>query len=208
MTVVVKIVQPPLEPRLQHRVDFDATDAEEWGRFALKQGRWQAPCHIGMASSSHDVEVAVAIAAPDGRVAVWYGQATAAAPTWRRGKGFRRHEIAHCEAGLAVIGCRAAAAIWDGRLTRGGDRDVTPLALAACRLLHARAFEYEPSPRDRLLASFAALVGSERPPTAHIIKATDTALEAASLLLSIQNYQAARALLAGKGVYEREQSVP
>lgn len=202
--VVVKIVQPPLEPRLQHRVDFDATDAEEWGRFAARHQHWHTPCHIGMATSSGDVEVAVAIAAPDGRVAVWYGQATAEAPSYRRGKGFRRHEIAHCEAGLSVIGCRAAAAIWDGRLTRGGDRDVTPLALAACRILHARAFEYEPAPRDRLLAGFAALAGANRPPTPHIVKASDTALEAASLLLSIENYQAARALLAGKGVYDRE----
>jgi hypothetical protein len=203
VNVVVKIAQPPIEPRLTHRVDFDATDAEEWGRFAIKHNAWHVPCEIGMRSGSgYDYEVAVAIAAPDGRVAVWYGQATGPGPSYRRGKGFRRHDIAHCEAGLAVIGCRAAAAIWDGRLTRGGERDVTPLALAACRLLHARAFEYAPAPRDRLLAEFARLVGAERPPTAHVVKATDAALEAASLLLSIENYRAARALLAGKGAYE------
>jgi hypothetical protein len=204
--IVVKIVQAPLEPRLAHSVSFDETDAREWARFAMKHNGWQAPCVIGMPvpsrqSNFSDVEVAVAIAAPDGRVAVWYGQATTG---WENNRGARRRrrEVSCYEAGLSVLGCRAVAAIWDDRRRRGGARDVTPLALAACRVLHADVFGYESAPRDRLLREFAPLCGAQRPETTHLIRASDDALLAASTLLMLDNYQGACALLAGKGVYE------
>jgi len=200
--VVVNIVKPPIEPRLPQPVDFDRTDAEEWARYAIKLNSWRTFVEIGCTPAVRtEVETAVAIAAPNGRVAVWYGRTSVAHPTRTRGKSYRRRDATTYEAACAALGCRAAAALWDDRIAgRGGDRDVAALAMAACRILHAQAFGDAPSPRDQLLAEFAVLVGADRPPTPHIVKASDTALEAASALLSIKNYQAVRALLAGKGV--------
>ena len=200
MSVVVKIARSPIEPRLANAIDFDHRDAEEWGIYAIKHNAWRTFCgQSAPRINTYDIETVVTIAAPDGRVAVWYGRATTIQPTRTRGKSYRRRDATCYEAALGATKCRAASMLWDDRCTRGGERDVSALAMAACRILHAEVFEYAPSARDRLLAEFATLVGAARPATPHIIKASDAALEAACALLSIKNYQAVRALLAGKG---------
>ena len=197
---VIKLVQPPREPRPAKPVDFDLTDADEWGRYAITSNAWSPVCEVGPQINhvSFDVEIAVAIAAPDGRVAVWYGMATTVAPVRRR--GFRQRDVTKYNGAATITKCRAAAAWWDEKRTRGGDRDVRPLALAACRVLHAQVFGDPPSPRDQLLAEFATLEGADRPDTTHILRASDDALLAASALLALKNYEGACALLAGKGV--------
>jgi len=199
--IVVKIVAPPIEPRLTKHVDFDQRDAEEWGGYAIKLDKWRTFCEVGAPSfGTYAVEVATAIAAPDGRVAVWYGRATTfgLAPG---GKRTQRQDVTMYKAALAALDCKAAAAFWDDRRTRGGQRDVSALGLAACRLLHAAAFGYEPAFRDQLLAEFAPLQGTDRPSTAVLLRASDEALLAASALLAVENYKGACSLLMGRGVH-------
>ena len=199
--VVIKIVKPGMPRGEVGCVDFDERDAEEWAKFAIKGRAWRQTCVQGAPRAHLNfIECAVAISSPDGRIGVWYGLASVVAPTRSRGKSFRRYEPACRAAALAACGDPGVAALFDSQVTRGGERDVSELARAACRVLHARAFEYEPSPRDILLAEFATLLGDDRPPTPHIVKAPDDALQAASALLMLKNYAAARALLAGKGV--------
>lgn len=210
--VIVRIVAPPSLENRPKPVDFDESDAREWARFAIKHNAWQAACEIGPTSSNaimaaFRTEVAVVIASPDGRAAVWYGVALAAAgPRFNRTRGEidarPRGEVAHVEAAYAATGSAAASRFFDNKVKRGGDRDVSLLALAACRVLHAKAFVYAPTHRDLLLSEFAVLTGAHRPDTTHLIKASITALEAASTLITIREYAAARALLTGKGVFK------
>jgi len=212
VTVIVKTIKPdPMRrtsagamQQVQAVVDFDEEDAMEWAILAVKNNSWHTVCEqarpIANIASSYDVETVAAIAAPDGRIAVWYGWAKLVQPTRQLGRSYVRRPPTTYEAAYSALNCRAAARLWDARVTRQGDRDVTALALAACRCLHAQAFGYAPSARDQLLAEFASLVGRHRPKTSHILKASATALEAASALLAINNYQAAKALLAGKGI--------
>jgi hypothetical protein len=198
----VKFVQMPIEPRLAPPVDFDCSDAAEWGHFALKSQRWQVHCAHVTAGTASKVEAAVAIAAPDGRVAVWYGQVPARAVEKQHTKrhNVNRRTTTDYLAVRGVTGCAAFAACWDPKRTLGGDRDVSALAMAAGRVLHAEAFGEAPSPRDLLLAEFALLVGADRPDTTVLLQASDNALTAASALVAIKNFRGACALLAGQGV--------
>lgn len=200
--MTIKLVTAPTEPRPAKTVDFDLTDADEWSRYALQSNVWSPVCEVGPPINhvSFDVEVAVAIAAPDGRVAVWYGMATTAAPTRSRGKNYRQRDVTKYNGAATITKCRAAAAWWDERRTRGGDRDIRPLAIAACRVLHAQVFGDPIVPRDQLLAEFVYLEGADRPDTTHILRASYDALLAASALLALKNYEGACTLLAGKGV--------
>lgn len=192
MTATIKIATPPIEPRLARRVDFDLGDAEEWSRFAVKSRCWRMTFDHGSHSVDRTAfETVVAIAAPDGRAAVWYGQ-TRLVDAKKKNIGFW--------GALDTVKCPRVAAYWDKHRTKGGDRDVSLLALAAGRVLHARAFDETPSARDMLLAEFAALEGADRPATPTLLKASDAMLEAASTLVAIENYQGMRALLTGKGV--------
>jgi hypothetical protein len=171
----------------------------EWGRFAIKSSSWQLTCehsHTDHTVNDLKVEVVVAIAAPDGRVAVWYDHALTFATTPRT----RNRSMSYCQAAHAATDCKAFAAYWDKRRTKGGDRDVRPLALAAGRVLHAQAFNETPTARDVLLSEFLVLTGADRPATQTLLKASDTALEAASVLIAIENYRGIHALLTGKGV--------
>jgi hypothetical protein len=193
---VIKIVQPPIEPRLVHRVDFDVTDAIEWGRFAIKSTGWHMTFDSGVAEaaswqSAQALEAVVVIAAPDGRVAVWYGQSTIAG---------RLPLALAFNVARDVVGCSRVAAFWDKRRTKGGERDVRPLALAAGRVLHAQTFGEVPFLRDTLLAEFASLLGADRPDTSILLRASENALLAASALAAAQNYRGAQMLLTGKGV--------
>jgi hypothetical protein len=201
MNVDVKIVKPPIEPRLPQPVDFDRTDAEEWARYAIKQNSWRTFVEIGCTPAVRtDIETAVAIAAPNGRVAVWYGRASVARPTKTLGKSYRRRDATTYEAARAALGCQAAAALWNTRITCGGDRDVSALAMAACRILHANAFGETPTLRDQLLAEFAPLTGAARPSTTTLLRASDDALLAASALIAVKDYRGACQLLMGRGV--------
>jgi hypothetical protein len=214
MNVDIKIVKPPIEPRLPQPVDFDRTDAEEWARYAIKLNSWRTFVEIGehnlvvtradaigcTPAVRTDVETAVAIAAPNGRVAVWYGRTSIARPTRTKGKSYRRRGATSYEAARAALGCKAAAALWDDRITRGGDRDVSALAMAACRILHADAFGETPTLRDRLLAEFATLCGADRPATTTLLRASEDALLAASALIAVKDYRGACQLLMGRGV--------
>lgn len=201
MNVDIKIVKPPIEPRLPQPVDFDRADAEEWARYAIKLNSWRTFVEIGCTPVVRtDIETAVAIAAPNGRVAVWYGRTSIARPTKTKGKSYHRRDATSYEAARAALGCKAAAALWDDRITRGGDRDVSALAMAACRILHARAFGEVPTLRDQLMAEFATLTGAERPSTPTILRASEDALLAASALLAVKDYRGACQLLMGRGV--------
>jgi hypothetical protein len=195
---IVKFVKPPVEPRLARQVDFDLGDAEEWGRYAIASRRWQVTVAHGTTISDLKVEVVAAIASPDGRVAVWYDQAIGFSPRTPPEKNLR--DTTDYWAARAALDCEAAATLWDARRTRGGDRDVRPLALAACRVLHARAFDEASSARDQLLAEWALLGGPDRPDTPMLLRASDDALMAASALVAIKNFRGVQALLAGKGV--------
>lgn len=182
-------------------VDFDEEqDAREWAVYAIRNSGWRAVCEVGETRTRSFVQSAVAIAAPDGRVAVWYGRAPIAD---NRKKGPYPVTVNKLEAANAALTHEpeggAAARFWDGRSTRGGDRDVKPLAGAALRVLHARAFEYPCALRDQLLAEFAVLTG-KRPPTPHLLRASEDELLAASALLTAKQVDKIRALLARKGV--------
>jgi hypothetical protein len=198
MIIDVKIVVPPIEPRLARQVDFDLTDAEEWGRYAFKTQRWQVTVAHATTVSDLKVEVAAAIAAPDGRVAVWYGQAVGFSGT--KPVVRQQRDTTDYWAAKAALDCEAFAAMWDVRRTRGGDRDVSALAMAAGRVLHAQVFGDLPLPRDLLLAEFALLTGADRPDTTVLLRVSDNALTAASALVAIKNFRGACALLAGQGV--------
>lgn len=179
-------------------VDFDDQDAYEWAVYAVRQNAWRATCEAGKSHIGQSVGTAVAIASPDGRVAVWYGTAYLRLATNGAVRNART-SVSQYEAALAAVNNPSAAAFWDKKRTRGGDRDVTQLALAALRILHANVFGYAPSLRDTLLAPFAALV-TDRPSTPHLLRASEDELLAANALLDIKNYEGARDLLARKGV--------
>ena len=198
--MTIKLVTAPLEPRPAKTVDFDLTDAAEWSRYAVKSNCWSPVCEVGSMINhvTFTAEVAVAIAAPDGRVALWYGMSTT--PQTTRSRGRIVYAAAKYNAACAATKCHRFATFWDPKRTRGGDRDVRPLALAAGRVLHAQVFGDPLSPRDQLLAEFAALEGADRPDTTHILRASYDALLAASALLALKNYEGACTLLAGKGV--------
>jgi hypothetical protein len=180
------------------RVDFDEIDAREWAVYAIRHNAWRATCEAGESRVGQSVGTAVAIAAPDGRVAVWYGHAYLRTDPSGKIRNVRT-SVNQFEAALAATQNPAVAAYWDGRRTRGGDRDVKALALAACRVLHAETFGDTPSLRDRLLAEFAAITTS-RPPTPHLLRANENELLAASALIALKEYNSACALLARKGV--------
>jgi hypothetical protein len=193
MNIEIKIVRERCAA-----VDFDDTDAYEWAVYAIRHEAWRVTCETGQARVAPRVGAAVAIAAPDGRVAVWYGAASLrVAPTGKIHSA--RTSVNLYEAALAATGNAAVAAYWDPRRTRGGDRDVRALALSACRVLHAAAFGDTPSLRDQLLAEFAAIT-TDRPPTPHLLRASEDELLAASALLSMQDCESACKLLARKGV--------
>lgn len=179
-------------------VDFDDTDAREWAVYAIRHNAWRCTCEAGQSRVGQSVGTAVAIASPDGRVAVWYGAAYLRVDPQGKVRNART-SVCQFEAALAATKSPEAAAYWDKKRTRGGDRDVSALAIAACRVLHAEAFGYKPSLRDTLLAPFAALTCS-RPPTPHLLRASEDELLAANALLDIKNYEGARDLLARKGV--------
>lgn len=214
MPTDVKIVRPPREPNGAHSVNLNFTemDAWEWGRWAIRNNRWQATCEVGESRFRTDVETAVAIASPDGRVGVWYNRITLPRAMNGRGRTSRRDDTIHnlyTAAYAALCGPDAdrrvdmraigAAKYWDKKLTRGGERDLSPLAMAALRLYHAEAFGDTPTLRDQLLAEFAVLKG-DRPPTTHLLRANEDELLAASALLTMGDAESACRLLARKGV--------
>lgn len=200
--VVVRIVKPRSANHPDYRrVDFDDNDAMEYGVFAKKSQAWRTTCEFETSASPNgQVETAVAIAAPDGRVAVWYGYACLFQPTRSRGKMSRKRQPAAYDAAYAATKSYGVAAQWNVNATRGGPRDVTPLAMAASRVLHAEAFGDVPSTRDLYLAELAVLKGSTRPATSRILRADDSELAAASALVVLKNYDGVRALFARKGV--------
>lgn len=201
---MIKVVRP--RDRVSDRgvgiVDFDEEqDAREWAVYAIRNQGWRATCEAGETRTRNSVETVVAIASPDGRVGVWFGRAEIIADARKCGRSHAT--VTKLDAALTALDGepegRAAARYWDAKSTRGGDRDVSALAWAALRILHARAFGDPVAFRDTLLAPFALLTGS-RPPTAHLLRASEDELLAASALLDIRNYDGARALLARKGV--------
>lgn len=191
--VEIKVVRERVAP-----VDFDETDAHEWAIYAIRHNAWCVTCEAGQSRVGQCVGAAVAIASPDGRVAVWYGCARLHVDPQGKVRSART-SVTLFEAALAATTNAAVAAYWDSRRTRGGDRDVKALALAACRVLHAETFGATPSLRDQLLAEFAAIT-TDRPSTPHLLRASEDELLAASALLALKEYSSACALLARKGV--------
>lgn len=182
-------------------VDFDEEqDAREWAVYAIRHNAWRATCEAGETRTRSSVETAVAIASPDGRVGVWYGRACLSGA---KIVGSSVATVNKFDAAKAALTGEpeggAAARYWHPMCGRGGDRDVAALAWAALRILHARTFGDPISLRDTLLAPFA-LLASGRPPTPHLLRASEDELLAANALLDIHNYEGARALLARKGV--------
>jgi hypothetical protein len=202
--IEIKIVKPRPVAAAKGQVDYEERDFREWAVYAIRHQGWRQHCEVGETRFGPNVESVVIIAAPDGRVAVWYGRTTLLRHTENRPRRGRKDDTANpldgAIAALQPYGDvgRAAAAYWDKKRTRGGDRDVSQLAAAACRVLHADAYGYSSSLRDRLLAEFTLLEG-DRPPTPHLLRATDNELLAASALLAARENNGARSLLARKG---------
>jgi len=197
--VVIKIVRerPPAAPGC---VGYEEIDMWQWGNYAVRHNAWRFHCEVGESRFNANVESIVLIASPDGRVGVWYGRTTKPSVVANRPRHGRKDDTASdLDGAIAALLCRSAAALWDKRRTRGGDRDVSALAKAACRILHAEAFGDPPLFRDTLLAPFARLT-DRRPPTPHLLRASEDELLAASALLDIHNYEGACSLLARKGV--------
>lgn len=207
----IKIVKPrPNSAETAGEVDYVERDFWEWGVYAYRHNQFRCHCEVGEARFHTTVEAVVIIAAPDQRVAVWYGRVDKRGARTTRERHGRKDDTAspfdgamealenHGTTAPNNVGL-AAATYWDKTRTRGGDRDVKPLALAACRVLHAAAFGYKASLRDELLAEFATL-GCTRPPTPHLLRASDNELLAASALLSADQKEGVRPLLARKGV--------
>lgn len=182
-------------------VDFDEEqDAREWAVYAIRHNAWRAHCEAGETRTRSSVETAVAIAAPDGRVGVWYGRAALSGAKIVGTSVATVNKLDAANAALALEPWGGAAArFWDAKSTRGGDRDVSALAWAALRILHNRAFGDPIALRDELLAEFALLTG-DRPPTPHLLRASDDELLAASALIAAKQTDKVRALLARKGV--------
>lgn len=205
--VVVRTVRPRSQSLLQ-TVNFTSDDAIDCGRYSLKNNIWYMTCDNGKPQTNGVVESVVAIASPDGRVAVWYGTFGA----WNGRGGVpntasavrlltQRRNVKY-DAAVAATSCAAVAAQWNPQWCKGGKRDITALAQAAGRVLHAEAFGYEPTWRDRYLAELTELTrlkGSCRPPTEQILRADLDMLAAACALVAIKNDGAARRLLSGKG---------
>lgn len=229
---LVKIFAAPIEPRLVTRnVEYTMTDAFRLGQRALETNEWQYLADHGGGTArrkglaaTDTTETVVAIASPDGRVGVWYAQTFAsdittyiAAGASLIANGLVGPTVNTTHVG-AVIGVlksstvrmradllvrKHAAMLWDQRHTRGGARDITPLARAACRLVHAEAFGDEPLARDQYLCEMLTLRGSNRPYTKTITSASDAALAAASALLMVDDRRGVRVLLANANKIER-----
>lgn len=205
--VVIKTVRPREQSLLQ-TVSFTSDDAFDCGRFSVKNNTWYMVCDNGKPQTNGIVESVVAISSPDGRVAVWFGTFGAwngrghAPNTASAVRLLNERRNVRYDAAVAATRCAALAAQWNPRWCKGGKRDVTALAQAAGRVLHAEAFDYAPTQRDRYLAELTALTalkGSARPPTDQILRADLDMLAAACALTTIHSYAAARLLLAGKG---------
>lgn len=123
----------------------------------------------------------VAIAAPSGQVAVWCGPMITATTS------YDSYDIA-----ASLTGDRGFAYYW---IASDGPRSRRPIAEAAGRLLHARAFGNACEPRDEYLAEWAQVTSSLRPPTRHLLSASDDALAAASAMLLVGDERGAVTLL-------------
>lgn len=135
-------------------------------------------------------ETSIAICAPDGRIALWHGKSSAT--TVGAYKGLNRTRIVdRYAAALATFAPYThantdevrAAYYWSRNVNRGGARDARPLAAAACRVMHAKAFTYTATPRDTLLAHMLDLPAQARPTTNALLNAKEDTLAAASVLL-------------------------
>jgi hypothetical protein len=178
-------------------VDFDEQDIHEWAMAAQKQGRWQVVCFPAL------IESVVVVASPDGRAAVWFGclpcmhTETEDYPQhgWYGRNCLRLQTPSMRTAAEAALSRepegKAAARYWGAR--RLGSAEIRPLALAALRVLHARAFGDPLQLRDQLLASFA--LAEPRPTTKRLLRATDDELLAANALIGIKDFEGACALL-------------
>jgi hypothetical protein len=233
--VELRVAAHPILPRLDEKyaVEYTGEDAAKLGRRAIETNAWQYLADFGHEDAWRGgrraretlTETVVAIAAPDGRVAIWYGRrqsswitmqnaahAALMAPITNKftpneeaarivteSYGDPRSELTRAlmlKAPIDVVrACDAAVLLWDPKKTKGGPRDVKPLAQAACRVLHAIAFEVPFDVRDQYTYELLILRGGMRPPTNVIVSASDETLAAASALLMIRNWRQTRALL-------------
>jgi hypothetical protein len=182
---VIEIVKPPTTPRLRvRRVDFDA---EAFSREATAAQTWlYYATHGGSVANAYKypaaTEAVVAIASPDGRVAVWHDRA-------------RANKVTLCGAATAATNDQAAAMLWDDRRSKAREA-----AQAACRILHAGVFNDAPETRDVYLRELLAVPRSRRPDWPLIHKASTNVLAAASALYAIGNVLGANRLFTGKAV--------
>jgi hypothetical protein len=171
--VSMRVVAAPIRPRLRERaVAFDDAAAVALGERAQQTAAWQYHCaHGGSVANSYryraETEAVVAIAAPDGAVAVWYARANAHAVTLR-------------SAARAAVESSLIADVWSAPANRPGPRGRGALVRAEARLLHARVFGRPVDERDRFLAEY--LQAPLRPATAVLLTAPIDALAAASAL--------------------------
>ena len=188
MSVIVEIVKSPTTPRLRvRRVDFDA---EAFGHEAIATQTWlYYATHGGSVANAYKypaaTEVVVAIASPNGRVAVWHDRA-------------RANKVTLCGAATAATNDHTAAMLWDDRRSKAREA-----AQAACRILHADVFHDAPETRDIYLRELLAVSRSRRPDWPLIHKASTNVLAAASALYALGNVLGANRLFAGKTVTGR-----
>ncbi len=204
--VEVRVARLPKLPRLtNYNVEYTTVDAAKVGHVAQTANAWTVRAdHGGCVPRTHwgrfnhtprdvgETETVCVITAPDGRVAVWYGRALAFAVTLE----IAAHSALVDDCPRDEIDLRAGAArIFGARQTLGGSRDVTPLAMTACRVLHAGVFNDGVSERDRLLAEVYGVLDMKRPATKTLTSASDDALAAASAMILVGDVDGAVALL-------------
>lgn len=171
---MIKFLHEEDQVRLLEGALYTMADLDELSTFAQQNHVWRfvfeqvnptPNLHYGM----------IAIAAPNGDVAVWTAKLISA----------RSVSIRYC---VAVV-CQnlAFARYWpDGRASVvEGRKRTRPLAEAAGRVLHARVFGAVVEPRDEYLAEWAMIDSGTRPDTDRLLNASMDALAAASALLVV-----------------------
>lgn len=151
---------------------------------------WYQPAEVyALAAHPSQTTCVAAIAAPTGRVAVWYGATSGVNfdPADAPFLAISRARDSSTQIALA----RRAAQAWNS----ANHKPRRAIAQAACRLLHAQVFAYEPIERDTLLVELWPL-----DPT-RLLEASVVTLQACAALIAIGDECGASALLVDRPAF-------
>jgi hypothetical protein len=150
---------------------------------AIQQGVWRYEAAHGSGGKNGYTEGCVALADPNGRTAVWYGEVHA---------DVSNIALATIQDALSAEKIIGAIAIGNWQ---SANRKTSPArwrAQAACRVLHAKAFGYEPQIRDTYFVELWEL-----DPKA-VMTASDETLAACAACVMMKDVAGARAILRGQ----------